>query len=157
MMDRLIKDPAAGQFYTYLHGFYVKCPLSFPPFSEYIVAVRYSSRAHQTPLHSRASLALVTPYSLGNRPTVELVVICNNNIYHNITHKIRNLTDLRGIDRSQWRQRLPEVLLRAQDSTPLTKDELNRRKTMNTVFEGNPLKLLTLITGFFYRQPGDVF
>lgn len=41
-MDRLIKDPAAGQFYTYLHGFYVKCPLSFPPFSEYIVAVLIS-------------------------------------------------------------------------------------------------------------------
>lgn len=72
---------------------------------------------------------------------------------------VNGSSSISSFDRSQWRQRLPrEVLLRTQAPAPLTKDQLNRRKTMNTVlpeFDGNPLKYLTFITAFL-ETAGDV-
>lgn len=57
-----------------------------------------------------------------------------------------------SFDRSMWRSRLPQSILdRTANPIPLTKEQIARRKSMNTVlpkFNGNPLQWLSFVTSF---------
>lgn len=114
--------------------------------------------AYQRFLHSTDHQGLASApsgASAGNHGIAE-----NANNQPNVSHSqlsglgqdVNNSSLSISMNRSLWLSRLPlEVLRRAAPPAPLTKDQIVRRKTMNTVlpeFDGNPLMWLHFICSY---------